>query len=228
VPLKSLVILGASGNAHDVLDIVEAVNSVEPTWKVTGFLDDNLELGQPFCGYQVLGRLSDASGFSECQFINAIGSVRSHRHRNQLVASAKVPDQRFATLIHPFASVSSRAMLGFGIYIGFGCSIGGGAQIGNHVSLAPGSIVGHDSTVDDFVMFAPGAVVSGFVKIGTNAYLGARSTVRQHQTIGAGALIGMGAVVVHDVDSETNVVGVPARPVKSNSVRHPNNCILQR
>jgi acetyltransferase-like isoleucine patch superfamily enzyme len=62
---------------------------------------------------------------------------------------------------------------------------------------------------------APGAVVSGGVHLGRSSYIGARAAVRQNVRVGERALVGMGAVVLRDVDDGDTVVGNPARPLAS-------------
>jgi acetyltransferase-like isoleucine patch superfamily enzyme len=46
--------------------------------------------------------------------------------------------------------------------------------------------------------------------------------IRQRLRIGAGALVGLGAVVVKDVASATVVVGNPAAPIGSGTSRNLN------
>ena len=208
---QDLVILGASGNALDILDVVEAINAKAPTWNVVGVLDDAKIAEGTFAGLAILGRLSDAQRFDRAWFISAIGSDRSFRHRPRIVASTGVPLNRFATLIHPLAAVSARAKLGQGVCVNAGVSVAGNVAIGDCVSLGPGSIVGHDSSIENHAMLAPAAVVSGFCRIGVCCYLGAAATVRQRVRIGAGALVGMGAVVLADVEAGAVVIGNPAR-----------------
>jgi acetyltransferase EpsM len=54
-------------------------------------------------------------------------------------------------------------------------------------------------------------VVGGGTKIGDHAYVGLGARVRDHVTIGARALVAMGAVVISNVDADAVVLGVPAR-----------------
>jgi sugar O-acyltransferase (sialic acid O-acetyltransferase NeuD family) len=211
--MPSLVILGTGGNAHDVLDIVEAINAVAPTWRVAGFLEDSIPIGVSKLGHKVLGRLCDARGFEDVWFLNAIGSDRSYGRRPELVARTGLRPERFATLIHPGASVSSRARLGRGVYVSFGVSVAGGVTVGDHASFGACCVVGHDTVIEDFVVLAPGATVSGFVRLGRGCYVGARAAIRQEVRIGDGALVGLGAVVTRDVSAGTTVVGNPARPL---------------
>jgi sugar O-acyltransferase (sialic acid O-acetyltransferase NeuD family) len=208
---QALVILGTGGSAYDVLDIVEAINAIRPTWRVAGFLDDARPVGSVHLGIEVLGPLRDAMKFRSCQFINVIGSDSSYRRRPEIVALTGLKPEQFATLVHPGASVSGRVRLGRGVYVNHGVSVGGGAVIGDHVALSPGCIIGHDSVIEDYALVAPGAVVSGFVRLGRACYVGARSVIRQQLRIGEKALVGMGAVVVREVAPGTTVVGNPAR-----------------
>jgi sugar O-acyltransferase (sialic acid O-acetyltransferase NeuD family) len=208
---KRLVILGTGGSAYDLLDIIEAINATGPTWSIIGFLDDVRAHGSQHLGLPILGPLSEAQRFQECYFVNAIGSDGSYQHRPEIVASTRLNREQFATLLHPGAAISSRALLGRGVYVSYGVSIGGGVVIGDQVALCPGCIVGHDARVEDHTIIAPGAVISGSVRLDHNCYIGARAVIRQQLRIGERALVGMGAVVVRDVAAGSTVVGNPAR-----------------
>jgi len=212
--MKELVIMGTGGNAYDVLDVVETINARTPAWKVLGFLDDARPTGSEHAGLPVLGAISEARRWADrCWFMNAVGSDRSYPRRPQIIASAEVPAEQYATLVHPRAAVSSRARLGRGVLVNAGVSVAGAATVGDQVALGPGSIVGHDSVIEAYSMLAPGAIVSGFVHVGRCCYVGAGSMIKQRLAIGEGALVGMGAVVTRDVDAGTTVVGCPAKPI---------------
>jgi sugar O-acyltransferase (sialic acid O-acetyltransferase NeuD family) len=206
-----LIILGVSGNAYDVLDIVDAINASCSTWRPAGFLDDVCPPGSEHIGLPILGKLADAAQFEDYWFINAIGSDSSYRLRPSVIAATGLPVERFATLVHPMASVSSRAKLGRGVYVNHGASVAGAVVIGDHATLGSGCIVGHDTVVGEYAILAPGAVISGFVRLESNCYIGAAVMVRQKVRIGAGALVGIGAVVIRDVENGATVAGNPAR-----------------
>lgn len=207
---RRLIILGTGGGALDALDIVDAINGVASQWEVVGFLDDNRPEGSESFGLPVLGRLQDAPRYSDHAFVNVIGSDRSHRARPEVIAATGLGPEAFATLVHPLASTSPRARLGRGVCVNFGVSIGGNVSIGDHTTLCPGCIVGHDTVISDYAVLAPGSVVSGGVRLDRACYIGARAVIRQNLSVGARALVGMGAVVVSDVPEAAIVVGNPA------------------
>lgn len=80
------------------------------------------------------------------------------------------------------------------------------------------SYVEHDCVIGDFVTFAPGVMCNGNVHVEDHAYIGTGAALRQGApgkplTIGAGAVVGMGAVVTRDVPPGVTVVGNPAKPL---------------
>ena len=110
--VRRLVILGTGGNVQDILDVVDAINRQQVIWEIVGYLDDVRPAGDRHLNYPVLGPIQEARRLEDCYFINSIGSDNSYKRRENIIKSTGLPDELFATLIHPFASVSSRATLG--------------------------------------------------------------------------------------------------------------------
>lgn len=210
------ILLGTSGNAYDVIDTIEAINTISDTWIIDGYLDDHKEPGTLHLGYPVLGKLCDCASYIDHQFMNAIGSEKSYLLRPDIVSRTGLARDRFATLVHPRAAVSSHTQIGHGVHINSNVTIGAGVVVGDHVTFGPGCIVGHDTVIEEYSIIAPGAILSGFVRVGRNSYIGAGAMIRQCLTIGEGCLIGMGAVVVRDVKDAEIVVGNPAGPIRRN------------
>jgi sugar O-acyltransferase (sialic acid O-acetyltransferase NeuD family) len=209
--MTPLIIVGTGGSAWDVVDIVEAVNSIRPTWNILGLLDDFRSAGSRFVRWPVLGAIRDAQRFEDAAFVNVIGSDKSYLRRAELTAGMGLAHERFATLVHPVSGVSPRAILGHGVYVNYGVSVAGNVTLGHHVALSPGCIIGHDTTIGDYTLVAPGAVISGFVTVGRETYVGAGAVLKQGVRVGDKALVGIGAVVTRDVPPGDIVIGNPAR-----------------
>jgi sugar O-acyltransferase (sialic acid O-acetyltransferase NeuD family) len=215
---RALIILGAGGNAFDVLDIVEALSVLGQTHAVAGFLDDSQPVGAQYAGLPILGGLAEAKNFPQHAFISTIRNEKTFRISQEILAKTGLSSDRFVTLVHPTAGVSSHAQLGCGVYVANCASVAGGVILGNHVSVGPGCIVGHGSVIGDHTILAPGSIISGEVRVEKCVYVGAGSVVRQHLHVGEKSLIGMGAVVIRDVEVETTVVGNPAHPIVPRTV----------
>jgi UDP-3-O-[3-hydroxymyristoyl] glucosamine N-acyltransferase len=82
-----------------------------------------------------------------------------------------------------------------------------GCKIDDHVHIAHNVDVGEDA----FIIAC--AEVSGGVKIGPRTWISPNATILNQITIGADAVIGLGAVVIKSVPDATVVVGNPAKPL---------------
>jgi len=80
--------------------------------------------------------------------------------------------------------------------------------------VMPGVGLTHDVVIEDYAILASGVNLAGGVRVGEGAYLGAGCLVREHLSIGAGAMVAMGAVVVRDIGAREVWQGVPARQTR--------------
>jgi UDP-3-O-[3-hydroxymyristoyl] glucosamine N-acyltransferase len=84
--------------------------------------------------------------------------------------------------------------------------IGRGAKIDNLVHIA------HNVEIGEAAVVIAHSMLGGSARIGTRAWLAPAAIVMNQVSIGAGALVGMGAVVVRDVPEGETVIGAPAVP----------------
>ena len=102
-----------------------------------------------------------------------------------------------------------------GSTIGAGASIAAGMigitvlEAGVHIDI--GSIIHHDCQLSSGARVAAHAVLAGYCKVERDAYIGLGAHVRQRITLGSSCVVGMGSVVVKDVEPNSVVYGVPAR-----------------
>lgn len=69
-------------------------------------------------------------------------------------------------------------------------------RIGNDVTLWSGNHIGHDAVIEDHCFLASHIVVSGYVRIRNNCFIGVNATLRNSITIAPETLIGAGAVIM--------------------------------
>lgn len=209
---KQIIILGTGGNCIDILDTLLSINEAEgETWQCKGFLDDNPALqNQSFYGYPVLGPLTSAQDYKDCWFVNGIGSAGNFWKKPAIIALTGLPIERFATLVHPSASVSRFARLGHGTVIFQHVTVTSNASLGTHVIVLPHAVISHDSSIGDYTCITAGVCVSGNVKVGRACYLGTNAALHGHIQIDDFVQIGMGSVVRHDIPRGSIVVGNPA------------------
>ncbi len=214
--LKRLLILGSGGTSIDILDFVDDINSHQPTYECIGFLDDNQnKWGKKIYNLTVLGPLEHAHQFTDVYFVNGLGSPANFSKREEIIARIGIPMERFETIIHPDARVSRKSFLGSGSVIYPNSVIGANVQIGEQAIILSNVAINHDTSVGSYTILASGVCVSGGVKIGKCCYLGTGSKIIQDAVIGDYCLIGMGSVVLDNVNSNSVVVGNPARRIKT-------------
>lgn len=204
--MKRLVIVGAGGFGREVVEIVAAINAMEPTWELMGVLDDSPRASDTDSGVPVLGAVGILPDLTDHHAVIAVGSCTARAR----IAVAN-PQQEWATLVHPDTTISADTRLGHGCVVAPGARISVNCTLGDHVHVDQNVTVGHDSTISAFVRLNPQASISGAVTLEQGVLIGANATVLQGLTIGTGSTVGAGAVVVHDVAESLTVKGVPAR-----------------
>jgi UDP-3-O-[3-hydroxymyristoyl] glucosamine N-acyltransferase len=83
--------------------------------------------------------------------------------------------------------------------------IGDGSKIDNLCHIAHNVQIGRDCLIIALSM------VAGSVVIGDRSYVAPCSAIREHRTVGEDVFIGLGSVVVSDLESGSSAFGVPAR-----------------
>jgi sugar O-acyltransferase (sialic acid O-acetyltransferase NeuD family) len=187
-------------------------------WDPIGVLDDDPNRhGADLDGIRVLGGSELVGEFTDAAVVVCVANARRPTARLGVVRRLKLPDHRWATLIHPAACVAQGSILGPGTVLLAGTVVTAPLRIGAHVIAMPHVLITHDDQIADGATFAGGVSLGGAVSIGECAYLGQGSLVRENLTIGAGAIIGMGSVVLLDVPAGEVWAGSPARRIRAKS-----------
>ena len=212
--MKDIAIFGVGGFGREVLTLIQDINKVSPQWNIVGFFDDGHEKGEMINGVPVLGKTDDLNKWDkELAVTIAIGTPRI---KKRIIENINNPLVSFPTLIHPSVLIGDRNY----VKIGEGCIICAAniittnIGIGNYVILNLACTVGHDSVIGDYSAFMPTCNISGEVVIEEGVYCGTGVKIINQTSIGAGAIVGAGAVVTKPIPANCTAVGMPAKPIK--------------
>lgn len=205
--MKDIIIVGAGGFGREAVDIINAINKVEMTWRIKGFIDDNLHaLDNIRCKYSIIGTISEWTPSEDETFVMGVASPTT---KEKIATKLLERGAKFTTLIHPGAQISEEAIIGSGSVIGGRSSIGDCAEIGKFVNVA-GSMVGQDSVIGDF------STTTGFANIvsarlGRGVMVGSHAVILNRIKVGDYAVVGVGSIVVKNVKAGLKVFGYPAK-----------------
>ena len=206
-----VVIIGGRGNGTVIASTIEDCAKAGCDVECAGFLnDDETEIN----GYPVLGKIRN--GYwkklpEDHKFIYAMSNIKQAPERYELLCDLDIPTKRFATIIHPSAVVSDKAEIGNGVVLMPFTLISPNVVIGNHTQMYAQSFVGHDTKIGEMVFIANNASIGGRVDVMKGAHIGSNSSIIERAVLGEFSIVGLGTVVLKDVEKFEKVVGNPAK-----------------
>ncbi|RQR26935.1 transferase [Burkholderia sp. Bp9143] len=215
--MENIVIVGSSGHAKVVIDIVEQAGR----YRIAGLIDSFRPCGEQTLGYAVLGTEHDLPRLIDAHRIaGLLVAIGDNYAREKVTAglAAIAPGVPYVSAVHPAARVGKASTIGAGTVVMAGavinpcCMIGEGCIVNTHASLD------HDGVMDDFSSVAPGAVAGGNCRIGRGAAIGLGAMLRHRISVGEHSVVGAGAVVLRDVEPYTVAYGNPARRIRDRDV----------
>ncbi|MEQ9303800.1 MAG: NeuD/PglB/VioB family sugar acetyltransferase [Marinoscillum sp.] len=203
--IDSIYLVGYSGHAYVVL-----TSLIQAHIPIKGYLSKTKEKRNPFnltyCGSE---RDEEFEGWSNnSAFVLGIGDNFIRRKVGELIRSR---NKRCLSLIDNRANIAPGVTIKDGTFVSTGAIINTFSTIEHDVIVNTGAIIEHECEVGSGAHIAPGVVLLGNVKIGKNTFIGANSVVRQGLSIGDNVVVGAGSVVVNNIESNTKVVGNPAK-----------------
>jgi sugar O-acyltransferase (sialic acid O-acetyltransferase NeuD family) len=215
-PGGDLVLVGSGGFGRETAQAVHALNVSGPKWRLLGYIDDDeARHGRVIDGTTILGGRDLIEHLPQASVVVCTGRPGDYVSRMRIVGELGLPPERYATIVHPSAAVSSSSSVGPGSVLLAHVAITAAVSVGAHVAVMPHVTLTHDDVIEDFATIASGASLGGGARVRRAAYLGAGALIGENRTIGAFSLVGMGAVVTRDVPACEVWAGVPARRLRA-------------
>ena len=111
--------------------------------------------------------------------------------------------------------------IGNNVEIGSGTHIDRGTfsttVISDDVKIDNGVHVAHNAIIGKRTLLIAHAEISGGVQIGEDCWIAPNVSIKEKVRIGNNVLVGIGSVILRDIESDQIVAGVPARPIGQRS-----------
>jgi sugar O-acyltransferase (sialic acid O-acetyltransferase NeuD family) len=191
------LIIGAGGHGRSVAEVAD----LSGAFKVVGFLDDGLSVGQTMLMGSVLGSIASLVNLDNLNSYRAacdqaIVAVGNNALREKLTQQLINGGFGLATVIHPRAFVSPSAEVGIGSAVMAGAIVGTEAQLGIGVIVNCGAVVDHHVKVGDFGHLGVSACMAGRSILGRNAWMQAGCALGYGVEVPAGAVLLPGTALV--------------------------------
>ena len=211
--MKNIIIIGSSGHAKVVIDIVEKENK----YNIIGLIDKSRKIGEETLGYKIIGKEEDIPNLIKKN--NLAGGIIARGDnwvRSKIYEKIKSlePKFKFVKTKHPNTQIAKNVQIGNGTAIMAGAIINSNSSVGDNCILNTNSSLDHDGFMDDFSSLAPNATTGGNVKIGKFSAILLGASIIHKITIKEQTIVGAGSVVLKDIPAFSIVFGVPAKVIK--------------
>lgn len=212
--MKQIYIVGAGGAAKEIFLLLKDINEVKPIFDFKGFIDisteEFLQIGEK--QYNIISEIDFLTNYKEnALVVFGLGDVNRLKKIVELYKQKE--NLEFPNIIHPNVKLDESISLGIGNIITCQCVFTVDTSLENFNYINRGVHIGHDCKIGSFNVINPCAVISGGVMMEDENLIGTNATILQYLKIGSINKIGAGAVITKDVESDSLMMGVPAKKI---------------
>ncbi|QWX84792.1 NeuD/PglB/VioB family sugar acetyltransferase [Cellulophaga sp. HaHaR_3_176] len=210
---KNIVIIGASGHAKVIIDIIERNSN----YIIVGLIDSFKSTKENVFDYNILGTENDILELSKkYNFTSGIIAIGDNWTRKKIhdKLKTKVPNFEYINAIHPNACLGKNITIGVGVAIMPGVIINSDSKVGDFCILNTNSSLDHDGLMGNYSSLAPNATLGGNVTIGKCTAISLGANIIQEIKIGDYSTVGAGSLVNKDIGDLKLVYGVPAKKIR--------------
>lgn len=209
--LPGLVIIGGGGFGCEMVAWAEQSVQNGREWKLKGIIDDFPDaMARRPCPAKWLGKIADYEPNADEVFVAAIGKPAGKRACSELISGR---GGRFTQLHHRTAVIGNDVQCGEGVILCPYSVVTSNVRLGRGVAVNLHSSVDHDAVVGDWTQINCHCDLTGGVVIGSEVWFSSHVSVAPSVKVGDRAYLGMGAMVLRDVEPGATVAGNPARRI---------------
>lgn len=208
---KKLVIAGNTSNAR----LARYYFDIDSDYEVAAFtVNKEYIKEESFEGLPLIALedIEKTYPVTEYELFIAVGYTDMNKIREKLYYYCKEKGYTLANYISSRCSFLTQFPTGDNCFILEDNTIQPYVRIGNNVVLWSGNHIGHDVKIEDHNFISSHVVISGFVTVKRNCFIGVNATLRDAITIAPETLIAAGAIIMKD--TEEKGVYLPARSSK--------------
>jgi sugar O-acyltransferase (sialic acid O-acetyltransferase NeuD family) len=202
-----IVIAGAGGYASALLGYVKDMADGKG-FEIVGYVSPNPSGLEAFNGTAWLGAEFTNDILFDSHVIVGIGDGAI---RERVFNEVKQKGGRLIGLIHPKAYVAPSARIHSTVIVGPLAFVEAGADIKEGVVLTHLVSIGHDSVVGAFCQFSPFSGIMGRAKIGEKVFFAPNAIVSPRVSVGSRSKLATGAVLSADCPDGSLMIGNPAK-----------------
>ena len=103
-----LVLIGSGGFGRETAEAVKAAVAAGSRWRLIGYIDDDpARAGTVIDGVPVIGGRKELDRLPDARVVVCTGRPDNYVSRPRIVSALGFPPERYATVVHPAASVSA-------------------------------------------------------------------------------------------------------------------------
>jgi sugar O-acyltransferase (sialic acid O-acetyltransferase NeuD family) len=210
--MDRIIIIGGGGHAKVLISVLKKIGRYE----IIGYTDcsdKGIILDTKYLGEDnILNKIINDNP----QVVAAIGigNVEISEKRKKIKERLTEAGFFLPAIISPDAIINDDVQIDDGTVVFDGAVVNSGSRIGMCSIINTNCTIEHDCTIGDFVHLAPGATLSGGVKIDDFCVIGTGANIIQYRKIVKNCMIGAGSAVIKDCLISGTYVGIPAKKVQ--------------
>jgi sugar O-acyltransferase (sialic acid O-acetyltransferase NeuD family) len=217
-----VVIIGTGGQSIETLNIIQKINRTNSAkmYNFIGFVHENEQfIGKKIADHFVVACDNNFTTF--CIKFDKLGVIipngipKVKKKIFNKITSLNITNIVYPNIIHPSVIFyEPDVKIGMGNIIAEGVCLTCEIEIGNFNLINFNATIGHNAVVKDFCVVNPLSSISGYVILEGENLIGTGANILEKITIGKHAIVGGGALVNKNVETDVTVVGIPAKVLK--------------